>query len=298
MDYDIKVSSLETKSSELETHKSSAEDIYNEFNSCYLSSINDPELSSIKTGLKAPVERLKKGFTNSNTWLKNYLTELNALEDGLAGFSASGLTAPTEFKGEFVDMFGKKTMPIIKTGGDIHANAQGYRSNEDIKYSVEIPDSVNQAGYTVTCYGPGGWHMGGSAKATPVARGTMQKKVHDAWVADGARYKNGIAVMKVNGVDHYLIATAPTFGKVGDSVTVNLKNGESVPCIIADAKSTHDSNYTKWGHGRSNGSVNVLEFEVDRNKYKSSGNPTTSKWGLEWDSSSGVKSIDNHGSVV
>ena len=122
MDYDIKVSTLDSKSSELETDKSSAEDIYNEFNSCYLSNISDPELSGIKNNLKTPVERLKKGFTNSNTWFSKYLKELNTLEDGLASFSGN-LTAPTDFKGEFVDMFGKKTMPIIKTGGDIHANA-------------------------------------------------------------------------------------------------------------------------------------------------------------------------------
>ena len=122
MDYDIKVSTLDSKKSELEELKTTSEDVYNELNSCYINSISDPELSSIKTGLKDPVDRLKKGSTNSNTWYTNYLKELNTLEEALAGFSASGLTAPTEFKGEFVDMFGKKTMPIIKTGGDIHAN--------------------------------------------------------------------------------------------------------------------------------------------------------------------------------
>jgi len=298
MDYKIVLSTLESKSSDLENLKSSAEDIYNEFNSCYLSSMNCSELSGIKSGLKQPIERLKKGYTNSNTWYTKYIKELSTLEDSLASFSGSGLTAPTEFKGEFVDMFGKVTMPIIKTGGDIHANATGYRSNEETVFTVDVPSSVNQAGYTVTCYGEGGWYLGGGDTPTGVASGTKQKSVHEAWLADGARYKNGIAVMKVNGVDHYLIATSSTFGKVGDSVTVNFANGDSIPCIIADAKSSHDSNYTKYGHSRSNGSVNILEFEVDRHKYRSSGNPTTSKWGLEWDSSSDVKSVNNHGAVV
>jgi len=123
MDYKIVLSTLESKSSDLENLKSSAEDIYNEFNSCYLSSMNCSELSGIKSGLKQPIERLKKGYTNSNTWYTKYIKELSTLEDSLASFSGSGLTAPTEFKGEFVDMFGKVTMPIIKTGGDIHANA-------------------------------------------------------------------------------------------------------------------------------------------------------------------------------
>lgn len=163
--------------------------------------------------------------------------------------------------------------------------------------SVEIPDDINQSGYTVTCYGEGGWYLGGGSKATPVASGTNQKSVHEAWLEDGARYKNGIAVLNVDGEDHYLIATAPTFGTVGDNVNVNLHNGETIPCIIADSKSTADSNYTKYGH-RSGNSVNVLEFEVDRNKYNESKNPKTETWGLEWDSNSTVAKIDNYGSIL
>ena len=41
MDYDILLATLSSGSSELEGHKTSAEDIYNEFNSCYISSIKD-----------------------------------------------------------------------------------------------------------------------------------------------------------------------------------------------------------------------------------------------------------------
>ena len=164
--------------------------------------------------------------------------------------------------------------------------------------SVEIPDNINQSGYTVTCYGEDGWHLGGSRKGTPIANGTGQKAVHEKWVADGARYKNGIAVLNVDGVDHYLIAVAPTYGKNGDNLTVHLKNGEEIPCIIADTKSTRDSSYTKYGHAKSGRTINVLEFEVDTNKYNSLGNPTTEKWNLEWDSSSGVAKIDNYGTII
>lgn len=182
--------------------------------------------------------------------------------------------------------------------GDSSASSTVGLSTSGSGTRVNIPSDVVQAGYTVTCYGEGGWYLGGGSTPTAVASGTKQKSVHEAWLADGARYKDGIAVMKVNGQDHYLIATAPTLGSVGDSVNVNLQNGQTVPCVIADAKSTNDSNYTTYGHGRSDGSVNVLEFEVDRNKYNSSGNPTTSTWGLEWDSSSGVSSVDNQGSII
>ena len=164
--------------------------------------------------------------------------------------------------------------------------------------SVTIPDDVKQAGYTVTCYGVGGWYKSGKATATKVSDGTNQKSVHEKWLADGARYKNGIAVINVNGKDHYLIATASKLGKVGDNVDVRLANGQTIPCVIADDKSSHDSNYTTYGHGRKNGSVNVLEFEVDRNVYNAKKNPTTSTWGLEWDSSSKVKRVDNYGSII
>ncbi len=136
MDYDILLQKLTSSSSELGTYKANAEDIYNEFNSSYLGTISDPELSKITTNIKPTVERIKNGVTNSDTWLKNYVNELNSLEDALAGFSGS-LTAPTEFTSEFVDMFGKRTMPIIKTGGDIHANAQGLIDNEIIKKALE-----------------------------------------------------------------------------------------------------------------------------------------------------------------
>ncbi len=293
MDYEIKLDTLASKQSELETLKTTAEDTYNEFNSCYLNGLNG-ELSTLKTTLKGPLERAKKGMTNSSNWYKKYVSELTKLEDSLASFTATNLKTPTEFKGEFIDLFGKITMPIIKTGGDIHANAI---KEEPSKFTVEIPSSIDQAGYTVTCYGPGGWYLGGGATPTAVASGTNQKAVHEAWKANGGRYKNGIAVINVNGEDHYLIATASTFGRVGDSVTVNLRNGQQIKCVIADQKSSNDSNYTKYGHAHGS-SINVLEFEVNRNDYNSKGNPKTSTWGLEWDSSSDVASMNNHGSIV
>ncbi len=126
MDYDIKVDNLTSKTAEVDELKTKCEDVYNEFNSCYISSINDPELSSLPKNMKTPIDRLKNGMTNSATWYKNYLEETNAVEDSLSSFDGKSLTSPSEFSGEFVDMFGKRTMPIIKTGGDIHANAKEF----------------------------------------------------------------------------------------------------------------------------------------------------------------------------
>ncbi len=196
----------------------------------------------------------------------------------------------------------KQACESYKTGDQAAAstvsNVGSTTASTTAKYHLEIPSNIAQAGYTVTCYGPDGWHLSGKERATPIAKNTSQEKVHNQWVASGARYKNGIAVMNINGQDHYLIATSQALGKVGDTINVNFENGQTIPCLIADAKSSHDSNYTQYGHARSDGSINVLEFEVDRQEYLAKSNPSTQKWGLEWDSSSDVKSVDNFGSIL
>ena len=71
MDYDIKLDTLTSKQSELETLKTTAEDIYNEFNSCYLNGLSG-ELSSLKNIIKSPIERAKKGISNSNKEINNF----------------------------------------------------------------------------------------------------------------------------------------------------------------------------------------------------------------------------------
>lgn len=59
----------------------------------------------------------------------------------------------------------------------------------------------------------------------------------------------------------YLAAVTETFGVVGDAIRVTLDNGEAFSVIIADIKSSHDSNYCQWGHIQ-NGKVNVIEWEI------------------------------------
>jgi hypothetical protein len=59
----------------------------------------------------------------------------------------------------------------------------------------------------------------------------------------------------------YLAAVTETFGVVGDAIRVTLDNGQSFSVIIADIKSSHDSNYCQWGHIQ-NGKVNVIEWEI------------------------------------
>ncbi len=261
-------------------------------------------------------------FNNAINSTNNYSNKITSIQEALAN-SKNQLNSESVFMGPIcdscvkgfgtvdgkistqVDNFGtissylNDTATAYKNGDSAAMNtvlSVGGNSGTPVS-TCNIPSDLKQAGYTVTCYGEGGWYLGGGSSPTAVAGGTAQKSVHEAWLADGARYKNGIAVMNVNGSDHYLIATANALGSVGDNVTVNFQNGQSIPCVIADAKSSHDSNYTTYGHGHGD-SVNVLEFEVDRNKYNSTGNPATSSWGLEWDSSSNVSSVDNYGTVI
>ena len=79
-------------------------------------------ISNVAAKITQNMERLKRGYTNSDSWLASYVSELTELEGNLANFASSSLTAPIEFKGQFEDIFGKVTMPAIKTGGDPNCN--------------------------------------------------------------------------------------------------------------------------------------------------------------------------------
>ena len=123
MDYEIDLNTLQSKNSELLEIKTKAEDIYNEFNSGYLNKLANTDIRLITAYLRQPIERLKKGVTNSNTWYTNYCNELDSLENTLASFNSSNLESPKLFNSKFEDLFSKNTMPILKSNGDIHANA-------------------------------------------------------------------------------------------------------------------------------------------------------------------------------
>ncbi|MBR2712833.1 MAG: hypothetical protein IKE73_03900 [Bacilli bacterium] len=168
-------------------------------------------------------------------------------------------------------------------------------SNE---FSIDIPGDLGQY-YTVTGYGKDGiWYPDGSTSFW--ASGTNQRQVFDIWKDAGGTYKNGIAVLNINGEDNYLVAVTETFGKAGDQITVSLDNGQKINCIIADIKSSSDSTWSQYGHLSEDGSyLNVLEFEVNMDKYlELNSNPSTDSWGLEWDSNSPVVNIVNNGSII
>ena len=133
-----------------------------------------------------------------------------------------------------------------------NSNQEGLNVDENARFSVDIPSNISQSGYTVTGYDR--WIKTG--KEMVWASGTNQRALSEVWKRQGSKFKNGIAVVNINGQDRYLIATTSKYGKVGDSVTVHLQDGSSIPCIIADQKSSGDSNYDTYGHRYGN-QVNI-----------------------------------------
>ena len=178
------------------------------------------------------------------------------------------------------------------TAGVVGGTITGLVAGAMAGQTVNIPEDVQQGAYTVTGYDY--WIKSGEPMVW--AEGTNQRKVAEIWKQQGSKFKNGIAVVNVDGKDRYLVAVTTKFGQPGDCIDVTLEDGTVIPCVIGDSKGSDAG--SEWGHNLAGGKVNVLEFEVQREKYLSSGNPTTEKWGLEWNSSSPVKSIKNNGSII
>ena len=168
----------------------------------------------------------------------------------------------------------------------------GLVTTDNTNKEITIPSDVKQGGYTVTGYD----YWINSGREMTWAAGTNQRKVSDIWKEQGSVFKNGIAVINVDGQDRYLVAVSTKFGQAGDCIDVKLADGTVLPCIIGDSKGSDAT--SEWGHVLSDGKINVLEFEVQREKYMSSGNPTTETWGLPWDSNQAVTSITNKGSII
>ena len=88
---------------------------------------------------------------------------------------------------------------------------------------------------------------------------TVQRRVQDAWIADGAKHDDK-GFCKLQG--KYLVATTSVFGEIGTWTTFYFSNGTSIETIKIDSKAEEvcawDPNpANKWGH--MDGQV-VLEF--------------------------------------
>ena len=83
-------------------------------------------------------------------------------------------------------------------------------------------------------------------------------------MAAGSTSKDKLAVIG----DRYLIACTPKYGKVGDYIDFILEDGTALKTIMADTKSSADSNFNEWGHEYHNTGLpgydgtDILEFET------------------------------------
>jgi hypothetical protein len=122
-DYDINLESLNSKKTNLDEMKNDIDTINKKYSS---STVKNAKTGYEKVSAKITncMTRLTRGYTNSDNWFSSYLSELEALEADLASFTNEGLGAPLEFTATFEDIFGKITMPAIKTGGDPNCNSK------------------------------------------------------------------------------------------------------------------------------------------------------------------------------
>ena len=120
-DYDIEISTLDSKKSSFDTMKGKVDSINETYEGTSIKEAKEG-YDKVASKITKNMGRLKNGYSNSSTWLGEYISELKSLEDGLTAFNGAALAAPVEFKGTFEDIFGKVTMPAIKTGGDPNCN--------------------------------------------------------------------------------------------------------------------------------------------------------------------------------
>jgi hypothetical protein len=120
-DYEIDVPVLEKSKTSLGELKETVNKIGESYSSTTIKEAKEG-YDIVARKITNNMERLTKGYTNSYTWLTGYTTDLNTLEQSLTSLNLATLTKPIEFKGKFNDIFGKVTMPALKTGGDPNCN--------------------------------------------------------------------------------------------------------------------------------------------------------------------------------
>ncbi|MCR5224003.1 MAG: hypothetical protein K6C11_02535 [Bacilli bacterium] len=107
-----------------------------------------------------------------------------------------------------------------------------------------IPDDINQSGITKNNLPYDiNWNDGSN-----------QQALHQKWSDNGKPSENGIAT--ING--RYVVAVTPKFGKAGDMIDVNLKDGTTIPCVIGDVKGPDAK--SDYGHVFGDGTVDVIEW--------------------------------------
>ena len=122
-DFEIEVPTLESSNETFGTMKENINTINEGYSGTAIKEAKDG-YDNVASKITNNMERLTNGYNNSSTWFTDYLSELNTLEESLAAFTNTSLDLPIEFSGTFEDIFGKITMPALKTGGDPNCNSK------------------------------------------------------------------------------------------------------------------------------------------------------------------------------
>lgn len=162
-----------------------------------------------------------------------------------------------------------RSKPIsIKVNAETCKNAEV--SSKGFGQTIVIPTELKQMqSMTVTEY---------DKFFSKWSTGTKQREIADLWAEKGRKFTDGIAT--IDG--RYLIAMTEKFGSAGTLVDINFADGTVMKAIIADVKSSGDSNYSEYGH-MSGDVCNIVEAEVESAFYQSKGNPASGNgWKDEW----------------
>ena len=261
-DFDIKVGALNGKKSTFDGMSSKASTIESEYQGTTIKNAKSA-YSNVATKITQNMERLKKGYENSDTWFGSYLSELEALEASLASFSSAGLTTPIEFKGAFEDIFGKITMPCLKTGAESTTitfdpgKVVSYElvhdywvSKNGIKYEYYIYVPTYENGYTgknpVMVYEHGGssWDTGrgnfgtgifeainSGARPKGIVGGLYIKNFGDGRTSQDINEFVDYMVEKYNGDTNRLSIAGQSYGAITAYKVINENPGKYAACV-------------------------------------------------------------------
>ena len=150
MDFEVDLSALGTATGELSGMSGTIKGVNSDFSGSYLNKLSGTEIGSLSTRLKEGMDRLEKGYANSDTWLTGFNSELNALEGNLAGFSVSGMNEIVTFNTEFTDLFTKITAPVMTTAAQKEREELKARLGEHLKeYTYTDSEGKTQKFYMI-----------------------------------------------------------------------------------------------------------------------------------------------------
>lgn len=160
-------------------------------------------------------------------------------------------TTPTEMVNHITKQINNATNRVIE---EIELTASANKIEN--KHSITIPTDVLQTGII-----PNITEFNTLVKKDGWNHDSEQYKLSLEWIKKGRQSSRNIAT--IDG--RYLVAVSQIFGDVGDKIDVILENGESIECIILDAKEPTDANAAKYGHlftlPSGNKAVDVIEWE-------------------------------------